>query len=259
MAEDELATYRFLACWIAVYFIAFTAASTKLPNYILPLYPAVAILTARFLDRWRLRDLQPPAWLLPLSLMLLIVLGAGLAGGLILASGMIPVSWFRARQIPDLIWCSPLGLVPAAGAILAWWHLRRDRRNGLITSMAATAFVLVGALAAWGTLAVDRHKAPRPLAQIMEQHHSESEFRVGCYAYYQPSLVFYCRQEVRRLEDEDGALEFLQCPLPVYLFVPAEVWSQLEAKVDVPYRLLGRHYDLYRGCEVVLVTNRGEW
>ena len=31
----------------------FSAAATKLPNYMLPVYPALAILTARFLVRWR--------------------------------------------------------------------------------------------------------------------------------------------------------------------------------------------------------------
>src|SRR5262249_38732418 len=33
---------RFLFCWIAVYFVFFSISQTKLPNYILPLYPAAA-------------------------------------------------------------------------------------------------------------------------------------------------------------------------------------------------------------------------
>jgi hypothetical protein len=41
----------------------------------------------------------------------------------------------------------------------------------------------------------------------------------------------------------------------VFLFVPASAWPEVEGKVCVPYRLLGRHPDLYRG-EVVVVTNR---
>src|SRR5262249_43598164 len=45
--------HAFLWCWIAVTFIFFSLAATKLPNYILPLYPPAALLTARFLDCWR--------------------------------------------------------------------------------------------------------------------------------------------------------------------------------------------------------------
>src|SRR5207245_11270297 len=55
------ATYRFLWCWFAVYFVFFSLAGTKLPNYILPVYPPLAILTARFLQRWRIGTIQPPA------------------------------------------------------------------------------------------------------------------------------------------------------------------------------------------------------
>src|SRR5262249_39047799 len=43
----ERASIAFLWCWIVVYFAFFSAARTKLPNYILPIYPAVALLTAR--------------------------------------------------------------------------------------------------------------------------------------------------------------------------------------------------------------------
>ena len=52
-ASPERSATRFLLCWIGVYFLFFSIARTKLPNYILPLYPAAAILLAHCLDRWR--------------------------------------------------------------------------------------------------------------------------------------------------------------------------------------------------------------
>jgi hypothetical protein len=79
---------------------------------------------------------------------------------------------------------------------------------------------------------------------------------VGCYEYFQPSLVFYCRREVQRLESEGQVLEFLRCPLPVYLFVPAAVWDKLKEKVREPYHLLAQKRDLYRRCDIVVVANR---
>src|SRR4029078_1272817 len=39
--------YRFLWCWIAVWFVVFSVAATKLPNYVLPTYPALALLTGQ--------------------------------------------------------------------------------------------------------------------------------------------------------------------------------------------------------------------
>ncbi|MGL6094741.1 MAG: ArnT family glycosyltransferase, partial [Fimbriiglobus sp.] len=57
--------HRFLLCWFLTYLVFFSAAATKLPNYIGPLYPAIALLTARFLVRWRDGTLPTTRWLMP--------------------------------------------------------------------------------------------------------------------------------------------------------------------------------------------------
>ena len=86
--------------------------------------------------------------------------------------------------------------------------------------------------------------------------HAGQEIRVGCYQYFQPSLVYYCKREVQRLDCELKTLEFLRMPVPIYLFLPSSTWGTLEPKVRGAYRVLGRHHDLYRHCEIVVVTNQ---
>jgi hypothetical protein len=142
------------------------------------------------------------------------------------------------------------------GAAAAAWCVRRQRYAGVVTAVAASAGVFVGGLAAWGAAAVDAYKAPRPLVESLRAMPGEREVRVGCYAYYQPSLVFYCHRAVARFTAEAEALEFLNYPLQVYLFVPAATWEALADRVGGPHHVLGRHHDLYRGCDVVVVTNR---
>ena len=107
-----------------------------------------------------------------------------------------------------------------------------------------------------GSLAVDAHKAPRALVQAVQAQQTDRDIRVGCYQYFQPSLVFYCRREIQRLQNDEQVLEFLRCPLPVYLFLPAATWDSLQARVNGPHHLLARHEDLYRQHEVVVVMNR---
>src|SRR5262249_5969564 len=68
---------RLLLCWILVIVIAFTIVRTKLPNYILPVYPAVALLTAGALDRWRQNRLVLPTALVAASLICLMLIGIG--------------------------------------------------------------------------------------------------------------------------------------------------------------------------------------
>jgi hypothetical protein len=149
-----------------------------------------------------------------------------------------------------------VGAVPALAAVAAWWASRRGRA-GLAAGIVAVAAVgFVGALAAGGAPVLDAHKAPRALVAATGAGRTDVDVRVGCFAYYQPSLVFYCRREVHRLTTEQAALDFLKKPLPVYLFLPEAVWQQLQPHVTVPCRLLARHPDLYRRLDVVVVTNQ---
>jgi 4-amino-4-deoxy-L-arabinose transferase-like glycosyltransferase len=255
--DRETEAARFLWCWVAVYLLFFSLAATKLPNYILPLYAPLAILTGRFLHRWYTGTIRPAAWVLPASLTTLALVGVAVAAGVLTAGGVLPAPRGLGEPLPWLRPWAAVGLVPLAGAAAAWWSLRRDRRGGMIAAVAAAAVVFVGVLGAGAATALEPRKAPRPLTQALPERQLEQELRVGCYDYFQPSLVFYCRRKVDRFETAGDAVEFLRCPLPVYLFVPAPVWDRdVRPLVTGPYRLLGRHHDFYHKCDVVVVTNQ---
>jgi 4-amino-4-deoxy-L-arabinose transferase-like glycosyltransferase len=246
----------FLWCWIAVYFVFFSFSSTKLPNYILPIYAPVALLTAHFLDGWRRGAQQAPAWALHLSLGVLMLVGVGTIVGCVLAGGVVEARFLRGRRFPELEAGAILGIVPVAGALAAWWCARRQHRDAFVASLAVAAVLFIGPLIGWGGVALDAQKAPRALIQAFLDGPTEREIRIGTYQYFQPSLVFYSQREVYSFTNDEQTLEFLRCTLPVYLFLPGSEWDRLKEKVVGPHRLLGRHHDLYRGYDVVLITNR---
>jgi 4-amino-4-deoxy-L-arabinose transferase-like glycosyltransferase len=254
-ADPCLGPVQFLLCWVAVYFLFFSVAGTKLPNYILPLYPAGAVLLGWFLDRWRRGLVQPPAWAVRASLVSLALMGLGVGLGLLVIGGSLPVPCLEGRRLPGLERWAALGLVLPAGAAVAGWCVRHQRRAGAVAALAASAVVFVGTLAAWGGSTVERYKAPRALVGALPPDQTRRDVRVAAYAYFQPSLVFYCQREVFRLSEEKEALEFLAGPLPSYLFLPARYWEGLRKKVTGPHRVLARRHDLYDGCDVVVVTN----
>ncbi len=252
---DSRAAAQFLLCWLAVWFVFFTVVRTKLPNYILPAYPAVALLMASFLDDWRRGRVTLPAWVMPTSLTCLALIGVGVSMGLLIAGGTVPVSSLHGRSFPGLERGAWLGGVFLAGAVAAGWCLRRGRRGGLIGCVTATGLVFTAGIALWGADAVDRFKAPRALVQSLPEDHNRRELRVGAFDYFQPSLVFYCQREVSCPQNLLYACELLRTPLPVYLFVSQEGWDQLRAFAPPSYRLVARHRDLYNGREILLVTN----
>jgi 4-amino-4-deoxy-L-arabinose transferase-like glycosyltransferase len=256
-APDARPALQFLLCWIAVYFVFFSAASTKLPNYILPLYPAMALLTARFLDQWRRGEVRPPAWLIGVSLICLALIGVGVAVGAAAAGGVLTLPGLRMRQTPGLqvyaILAAPLLL---GAAVAAWLLLRRSNRAGAICAVLGSSLLFTGLVAGWGAGAVEASKAPRALVETLPSDQTRRDSRIATYAYFQPSLIFYCRREVVCLGSEQQVVNFLQGPLPSYLFVPADQWNAIEGKVIGPHRLLGKRRDLYQNRDVVVVTNQ---
>ena len=246
---------QFLLCWLVVWFVFFTVVRTKLPNYILPVYPAVALLTASFLDDWRRGRVALPAWVMPTSLTCLALIGVGVSLGLLIAGDAISVSALQGRSLPGLERGAWLGGVFVVGAVVAGWCVRRRWCGGLIGCVTTVGVVFTGAIAFWGVGMVDQFKAPRALVAALPEDHTRREVRVAAFDYFQPSLVFYCQREVHCPQNDYFAFDFLRTPLPVYLFVSAEKWEQFKKFAPPTYRLVAHHRDLYNGREILLMTN----
>lgn len=253
--KDREPAHRFLWCWVLGYVAFFSVSRTKLPNYILPVYPAVALLTGRFLDDWRRGLLQVPAWCLRASLVCFGLLGIGSMLGFAVAGGLVPLVPAR-RLLPGLEVWSVLGMIPVVGAVLAGWCARRQLRTELVAVLACASALFLGPLAVWGGGTLNAHKAPRHLAELISRHQTDREIRVATFGYGQPSLVFYCRREVGLLPSEADAVEFLRSPWQVFLVVPEPLWPALAAQIKGTPLVLGRHRDLYKGCDILVVANR---
>jgi 4-amino-4-deoxy-L-arabinose transferase-like glycosyltransferase len=254
--DETLDAKVFLLCWILVYVVFFTISRTKLPNYVLPAYPAVALLIGQFLNEWRLGRATPPAWMMRASFVCLGLIGVATAAGFLIASGVMPTLLTRGRCFPELRSWAWLGVLPLIAAILAAWWTRRQQRTAAMTGIAVVAVLFLAPLGAWGARVFDHYKSTRPLAQSIHEHQVEREIRVAAYEYFQPSMVYYCRREVQPVASDSATCEFLRSPIQVFVIMPAPTWERLCGLVRVPCRVVGKHWDMYRNCEVIVVTNR---
>ena len=257
-AADERPAVQFLICWIAVYFLFFSASTTKLPNYILPLYPAAALLTGRYLDQWRRGETKTPAWLTASGLACLALIGAGAALGRMTAGGALSLPGLRLHPFPGLERYAGLGAPLLLGAaVAAWFLLRRANRTAALTAVLASALAFTASVAACAG-AVEAWKAPKALAAALPADQTRRDVRVATFSYYEPSLIFYCRRETPCLNSRQEALDFLRGPLPSYLFLPADELPALEALARRTYTPLTRRHDMYDDRDVVVVTNESE-
>jgi hypothetical protein len=249
--DRRTAAYRLLFCWMAVWLVAFTVAATKLPNYVLPMLVPLAIVIARFLDRWQLGTLRVPRWVPWVSLSCLALIGVGLSAGLLTASGL------RGRSLDCLANWAWLGAIPVVGCVAGHWCLRSGHRAGVLASVAVAAVGLFVPLWGWAVAAVNVAKSPEPLVAQSGAADREADIRVVAWGVdHLPSLNFYVQRHVEYCVTEAEVRTFLEYPLPVYLFLPATQWESLRTRLNVPCREVARHADLYRRDATVVVTNR---
>jgi 4-amino-4-deoxy-L-arabinose transferase-like glycosyltransferase len=183
-ARGEPAT-RFLLAWVGPAWLVFEAVPTKLPHYVLPLYPALCLLGAR----WAVGNGRVWRWLSVLSASLF-----GVAGG-VFAAGAV--------ALPVVVGAGVTVGVPAAlaaGLVVA---------VGL-RSRAAWAGLLAVPLLWWAILAVELPRLPQlwvsaGVAAWLDRRPVSGFAAVG---YAEPSLMFAAGTGTRWL-DAGAAARFL--------------------------------------------------
>ena len=204
-AIREQAAWRLVLCWFSVIFVFFSIAKTKLPNYVLPCYPPLAILIAGFVSRW----LSEPAanlrywgrW----------AFGSLAAVGLALLVG-IPVAsqlqidgtplLARAELHPDIarqLW--PVGLIglPAlVGGVLCWRYLLRDQPRQLLTTFGISSVVFVLGVLGGAATYLDQFQTSDLLADAVHQQ-QPGEVPLAIYRLHSPSLIYYARQPLEKV------------------------------------------------------------
>jgi 4-amino-4-deoxy-L-arabinose transferase-like glycosyltransferase len=253
--DDARIASRFLVFWFVSYIVFFTIAATKLPNYVLPAYPAFALLTARTLMLWHRGELNFPKWIMPACVLSVALVGIVTGVGLYVASGEIPLKKLKGNGIPGLEPWAAIGLVPVIAGGLAWYWQRHRRRLAAVALLVVGAVGYLGLLISFPTKIIDARKAPKDLIAAAGLPRPFDEIRIATLDYFQPSLVYYAQREVTLLPNESEALIHLASPLQTYLICPAKTWDQLVTKAP-RCRTLTKHYDLYRNVDVVVVTNR---
>jgi len=187
---------KFLLAWLVPSWLVFEMVVTKLPHYVLPLYPAIAILIAGAIDT---RALSGKRWLVWGTVWWFLgPLIAGLAG--IVALAVI------GRQFGLLAW--PLIGGAVIMGLLAWRLYEVDGAEHAL--LRAVAAAVLTAIAIFGFIIPGlAYLFPSPtLARVLRDSgcaHPEA----AAVGYQEPSLVFLAGTNTR-LTDSVGAAEFLR-------------------------------------------------
>lgn len=187
---------RFLLAWLIPSWIMFEIVVTKLPHYVLPLYPAVAILIAGILDpqvlareRWLVRG---TGWWFVLPAIL------GVAG----VVGLMSIG----RQFGLLAWLFAAGAMILG--LVAWRLYETDGpERSLLRAMGASILLAITLF----SLVAPTISALYPsvaLANALRESNCTNPLAAAA-GYHEPSLVFLVGTQTQ-LTDGAGAAEFLR-------------------------------------------------
>ena len=187
---------RFLLAWLLPSWAVFEAVITKLPHYILPLYPAIAILIAGILEggglvtkRWLVRGTV--GWFLfPAAI----------------AIGVVAIFIIVGRDLGLVAW--PIAAAATIFGLFAWWLYDLDGpERALLRGVVASVLVAITVYA----ITFPSLPALFPSAQIADDLRAGdcAEPKVAATGSYQePSLVFLLGADTR-FTDGTGAAIFL--------------------------------------------------
>ncbi|HAT33074.1 MAG TPA: phospholipid carrier-dependent glycosyltransferase [Janthinobacterium sp.] len=177
-----------LLIWAVFIFFFFSYSNSKLPGYILPIFPALALLLATYLETASRRQRM-------LAAGLVVVTGAI---GLALAPRMVHISTRQPAEVALLQayqpWVLAAAFVALAGGALALLHARHLRRDMTVLTLAGAGFLATHLILA-GFEPYGRMRAGLALVPQIKAELSPGT-KIYSIGDYEQSLSFYLRRTV---------------------------------------------------------------
>ena len=192
---------RLLACWAGVWLVFFSLARTKLPNYVLPMYPVLALVTARYLQEWILSapgvgmiSFRHCCWVL------------GIVGVLIMIG--VPIAAFILFGGEEFLLI--VGIVPIAAGAMAYGASRHERRDRAVQTLSVAAVLMATLVVAIAPTRIGTHLDSPKLVEAARRISGKRRLEIATIGTHSPSLVFYARTPVEGLRIPEDVTEFFK-------------------------------------------------
>lgn len=237
---------RLQVVWASVVLVFFSIARTKLPNYILPSFPALALLTGAWIESV---GRTPGTGFRGRSVSWMVNLVPGL---------FFPVVLFVLFKVrtPDHVALAWLAVPMTAGAVLGIvLHFKGRSPLGAFQTAAYAAAVGVFCI---HVILLPRLEPLRMSPRLGKAIASAAGVgdRVAVLGYDRPALYFYGKRPVVKVREPDEVMSFLSSPEGRFIVATAERFNQLPSELKDRLKVLDRGPDVLDSDKVVLVAQR---
>jgi 4-amino-4-deoxy-L-arabinose transferase-like glycosyltransferase len=240
---------QYLLAWLIPSWILFELVLTKLPHYVLPLYPAIAILIVGALER---RVLSRAPWL---------VRGAAwwFAIPAITAVSVIVGAISLTRQPAFLAW--PFLAVSLIFGLFAWWLYDDNRAERSLLNAAAAALFLGAGVYGIVVPSLTPLFPSAEIARVLRNVVCVGP-RAAAAGYHEPSLVFMTGTSTL-LTDGSGAADFLgqgSCRFALVESRSERAFAQRAEAIGLRYNVATRveGYNFSQGKQISVAVFRSE-
>ncbi len=242
----------FVLLWCAITFVFYSAAGTKLPNYMLPIYPVAAVGVAALWDaalspsgasggpiapspgaQYDARTIQSAGRMVSASAWGLVVLIAALYAGIAAYLSRLYPGPFHAL---DRVLLVPGGIL-AAGVCLAIGIVLLRRRLAAFIALCAAVAVTWVAVLTWIVPVVEAQKPMKPLALAIHKALRPGDRIVGYRMSIYSSLIFYTDHPVDWVETPQALRRDVCAPGRVFVVIMIQEWDSLRRTLPVPLEL----------------------
>lgn len=231
-----------IMAWLVIWVATFSAAATKLPNYVLPAYPAAALLVGSLAaEACRRGSWVHPRWVATGGVSL------GLGGGILAAIVFAAIPYGLTDGEPVAL----LGLVPLAAAILILGPLRR-RMQAALATVAACGLVLT--VLAVGPAATHLGRANRlPELVLTARDHSQGELTLAGYHQTSPAIICYAESVVGQWTTPEECRDYWRDHPDGHLLVAEDRFADLQASLPDHIGVIDQARPLFREHDVLLL------
>ena len=236
----------FLACWIGLFVVFWSLIRTKLPHYILPVYPALALMTGAFIHDWLTRPAEVSRSYGRNAMAVLVLVGIGAMVAMpILASFFLP-----GEGVIGLV-----GLVLVVGGGAGLVCLRRDRPDRAMAGFALTAVVFLVAVFGFAALRVSRHQNAVPMLAEIEKA-SPGPPELITYGFRRESVVFYAGHAIPHCHNAEKLAALVARAKRPWVITGSEYEKQLEESFPGKFSVVSRRPKFLKRGEVLVLAWR---